>query len=141
MRGPRFEDLGIIAGGGSLPLEIARSVCARGGRVHIVMIDGEADEALRNFPHTVLNWAELGRAIRSLKRAGIKDMVMVGRMSRPSLRTAKPDFGFIRSLPKIMRALKAGGDDAVLRGVVGLFETRGLQRAERRGRGAGAARR
>lgn len=126
MRGPRFEDLGIIAGGGSLPLEIARSVCARGGRVHIVMIDGEADEALRNFPHTVLNWAELGRAVRSLKRAGIKDMVMVGRMSRPSLRTAKPDFGFIRSLPRIMRALKAGGDDAVLRGVVSLFETRGL---------------
>ena len=126
MRGPRFEDLGIIAGGGSLPLEIARSVTGRGGRVHIVMIDGEADEALRNFPHTVLNWAELGRAVRSLKRAGIKDMVMVGRMSRPSLRTAKPDFGFIRSLPKIMRALKAGGDDAVLRGVVNLFETRGL---------------
>lgn len=118
--------LGIIAGGGSLPIEIARSVTGRGGRVHVLMIEGEADEALRTFPHDTVNWAKLGRAIRILKRNNIDDLIMVGRMSRPSFRTARPDFGFIRSLPRIMRALKAGGDDAVLRGVVQLFETRGL---------------
>jgi DUF1009 family protein len=116
--------VGIIAGGGSLPVEIARSVTGRGGSVYIAMIDGEADEALRSFPHTVLNWAELGRAVRVFKRAGVKDMIMVGRMSRPSFKTAKPDFGFLFSLPKIMKALRAGGDDAVLRGVVRLFEAR-----------------
>ncbi|MEQ1717882.1 MAG: UDP-2,3-diacylglucosamine diphosphatase LpxI [Hyphomicrobium sp.] len=116
--------LGIIAGGGSLPAEIARSVTGRGGSVHIAMIEGEADDALRTFPHTVLNWAELGRAVRVFKRAGVKDMIMVGRMSRPSFKTAKPDFGFLFSLPKIIKALRAGGDDAVLRGVVRLFEAR-----------------
>ena len=76
--------VGIIAGGGSLPVEIARSVTGRGGSVYIAMIEGEADEALRTFPHTSLNWAELGRAVRVFKRAGVKDMIMVGRMSRPS---------------------------------------------------------
>lgn len=126
MKGPQATDLGIIAGGGSLPIEIARSVTGRGGRVHVVMIDGEADEGLRNFSHTVVNWAELGRAVRSVKQAGVSDLVMVGRMSRPSLRTARPDLGFLRSLPNILRALRAGGDDAVLRGVVKLLETRGL---------------
>ncbi|MGE0053654.1 MAG: LpxI family protein [Hyphomicrobium sp.] len=119
--------LGIVAGGGSLPLEIARSVTTRGGTVYVVMIEGEADDALRNFPHTILNWAELGHAVRAIKRAGMRDMVMVGRMSRPSFLTAKPDFGFLFSLPRIVSALRAGGDDAVLRGVVGLFESRKLR--------------
>lgn len=119
--------LGMIAGGGVLPVEVARSMTARGGSVHVVMIEGEADDALRNFPHTILNWAELGHAVRAIKRAGMRDMVMLGRMSRPSFLTAKPDFGFLFSLPRILKALRSGGDDAVLRGVVGLFESRKLR--------------
>ncbi len=121
------DRIGIIAGGGSLPLEIARSVAGRGGYVHVVMIEGEADSALRTFPHEILNWAELGRAARSFKRAGLTDIIMVGRMSRPSFKTARPDFGFLASLPQVMKALRAGGDDAVLRGVVGLLESRRLR--------------
>lgn len=120
------SNLGMIAGGGNLPLEIARSVTARGGSVHVVMIDGEADAGLRSYPHTTLNWAQLGRAVRALKRAGVKDMILVGRMARPSLKTAKFDFGFMRSLPSILSAMRAGGDDAALRGVINLFEARGL---------------
>ncbi len=37
-----MDRIGILAGGGQLPLMIAESVAARGGRVHIVGIDGEA---------------------------------------------------------------------------------------------------
>lgn len=122
----RIARCGMIAGGGSLPVEIARNLTARGAKIHVVMIEGEADDALRAFPHTILNWAELGRAVGALKRAGMTDMIMVGRMSRPSFRTARPDFGFLFSLPRILKALRAGGDDAVLRGVVRLFESRGL---------------
>jgi DUF1009 family protein len=121
------DRIGIIAGGGSLPLEVARSVSGRGGYVHVVMIEGEADDALQAFPHEILNWAELGRAARSFKRAGISDVIMVGRMARPSFKTARPDFGFLASLPKVLKALRAGGDDAVLRGVVGLLEARRLR--------------
>lgn len=120
------RNLGMIAGGGTLPLEIARSITTRGGNVYAVMIEGEADEALSAYPHTKLNWAELGHAVKALKTAGMRDLVMVGRMSRPSFWTAKPDFGFLFSLPRIVRALRAGGDDAVLRGVVRLLEARGM---------------
>jgi DUF1009 family protein len=123
---PAIRHLGMIAGGGTLPLEIARSITARGGNVFAVMIEDEADDALSAFPHTKLNWAELGHAVKALKSAGMSDLVMVGRMSRPSFWTAKPDFGFLFSLPRILRALRAGGDDAVLRGVVRLLEARGL---------------
>ena len=123
----RAENIGILAGGGSLPLEIARSVTARGGVVHILIIDGEADNtALASFPHTRLSWSELGGAIKALRRAGMRDIVCVGKMARPSLRTAKPDLGFILAFPAILRALSAGGDDALLRGILALFTRRGF---------------
>ncbi|MEQ1669852.1 MAG: UDP-2,3-diacylglucosamine diphosphatase LpxI [Hyphomicrobium sp.] len=119
--------IGIVAGGGSLPVEIARSVEARGGFVHAVMIEGQAQGALRTFSHTDASWAEVGKAIKSFKRAGIKDIVLVGRMVRPRFKTAKPDFGFLRSLPAVLRIFRAGGDDAVLRAVIEMFERRGLK--------------
>lgn len=131
MNGPMKLDenlrVGIIAGGGSLPLEIARSVSARGGFVHVVLIEGQAQGALRSFAHTDASWAEVGKAIKAFKRADIKDIVMVGRMVRPRFKTARPDFGFLRSLPSILRIFRAGGDDAVLRAVIAMFEGRGLK--------------
>ncbi len=121
------QPVGIIAGGGSLPVEVARSVTGQGGVVHVVMVEGEASDQLRAFPHTIVNWAELGHAIKAFKKAQVQRLVFVGKMARPSFLTAKPDFGFGFAFPKITRALRAGGDDAVLRGVVGLFEARGLK--------------
>lgn len=119
--------IGIVAGGGSLPLEIARSVEGRGGFVHVVMIEGQAQGALRSFSHIDASWAEVGKAIKSFKRAGVKDIVLVGRMVRPRFKTAKPDFGFLRALPAVLRIFRAGGDDAVLRAVIEMFERRGLK--------------
>jgi DUF1009 family protein len=131
MTGPIRQDerlrVGMIAGGGSLPLEIARSVSARGGFVHVVLIEGQAQGALRSFAHTDASWVGVGKAIKAFKRAGIIDIVMVGRMVRPRFKTARPDFGFLRSLPSIIRIFRAGGDDAVLRAVISMFERRGLK--------------
>lgn len=121
------EPVGIIAGGGSLPVEVARSITGRGGLAHIIMVEGEASDQLRAFPHNVVNWAELGHAIKAVKRSGATSIVVVGKMARPSFLTAKPDFGFGLAFGKIWKALRAGGDDAVLRGVMGLFESRGLK--------------
>ena len=42
--------VGIVAGGGSLPREIAEHVKASGGAVHIVSILGEGDRDLSDFP-------------------------------------------------------------------------------------------
>lgn len=119
--------VGIVAGGGNLPLEIARSVQGRGGFVHVVMIEGQAQSTLRSFPHTDASWAEIGKTVKAFKRAGVTDIVLVGRMVRPRIKTAKPDFGFLRSLPSVYRIFRAGGDDAVLRAVISMFESRGLK--------------
>ncbi|SFV33545.1 lipid-A-disaccharide synthase [Hyphomicrobium facile] len=119
--------IGIIAGAGSLPLEVAQSVTRRGGEVHIVMVEGAADPALSAFPHTVVNWAQPGRAMAAFRRAGISDALLLGGYRRPSFLTARPDLAFLRLAPAVVKLLKAGGDDAVLRGVLAQFEALGLR--------------
>jgi lipid-A-disaccharide synthase len=120
------QRIGILAGAGSLPLQAAEIVTRRGGSVHVVMVDGLADAALTAYPHTIVNWAQLGRALAAFKAAGVRDVVMLGATGRPSFANARPDWGFISALPAVLRLLKAGGDDAVLRGLIGLFDRHGF---------------
>ena len=118
--------LGILAGGGGLPREIAESAAARGLPVSIVAIDGEADANFGSHKVTVVNWGQIGAMLRALKQERVTDLVIVGRVHRPELGRLKPDLGFFRYLPKIMKIVAAGGDDSVLRRVVRFFEEQGL---------------
>ncbi|KAB2917051.1 MAG: DUF1009 domain-containing protein [Hyphomicrobiaceae bacterium] len=120
-----MSTIGILAGGGRLPLMIAESVTARGGRVHIVAIDGEADRAIDRFPHTWVNWGQIGRMVAALRKAGCRQIVIAGGVKRPDLRKVRPDIGFFASLPRLVGFL-AGGDDSVLTRVVRFFEQKGF---------------
>jgi UDP-2,3-diacylglucosamine hydrolase len=117
--------IGILAGGGRLPLMIAESVAARGQSVHIVAIEGEADPAVAGFPHTWVNWGEIGRMVDTLRGQG-DELVIAGAVRRPDLWRIRPDAGFFRSVPQIV-LLMAGGDDSVLTRVVRFFEKKGLR--------------
>ena len=116
--------IGILAGGGRLPLMIAESVVARGEGVHIVAIEGEADPDIARFPHTWVNWGQIGRMVATL-RAKADRLVIAGGVKRPDLWGIRPDAGFFLSLPQIV-SLLAGGDDSVLTRVVRFFEAKGL---------------
>jgi len=118
--------IGILAGGGRLPLMIAESATARGARVHIVGIEGAADPAIARFPHTWVGWGQIGRMVRTLEREGGRQMVIAGAATRPDLRRIRPDAGFFRNLPFIVRLL-TGGDDSVLKSVVCFFEGHGFE--------------
>jgi DUF1009 family protein len=118
--------IGILAGGGRLPLMIAESVAARGEAVHIVAIQGEADPEIARFPHTWVNWGQIGRMVATLRREGADALVIAGAVKRPDLWRIRPDAGFFRSLPQIV-SLLAGGDDSVLTRVVRFFEAKGLE--------------
>jgi UDP-2,3-diacylglucosamine hydrolase len=124
--GASMTRIGILAGGGRLPLMIAESVAARGGAVHIVGIEGEADPAIARFPHTWVNWGQIGRMVATLQDEGGRELVIAGAVTRPDLWRIRPDAGFIKSLPQILRLL-AGGDDSVLKRVVRFFEANGLE--------------
>lgn len=118
--------LGILAGGGSVPDEIAAAAQARGWPVHVVAIDGEADGAFPGIDVTRVNWGQIGGMLRAFRAAGSTHLLIIGRVNRPDMTRLKPDFGLVRAIPTILRIMSSGGDDGVLRGVVRFFEQHGL---------------
>ena len=124
--GTGVQRLGILAGGGNLPREVAEHAKESGYEVHVVAIDGEADADFSAFPVTRVNWGAIGKIVSSFKSRNISDLVIVGSVTRPDLKQIKPDLGFFRYLPRIFRIVTAGGDDNVLRRVIGFFESHGF---------------
>src|SRR5262245_49687671 len=121
-----IDRIGILAGGGKLPLTIAESVVERGGAVHIVGIEGEADADIARFPHTWVNWGQVGRMLATLRGEGGNRLVIAGGVRRPDLWKVRPDAGLFLSFPQILGML-AGGDDSVLSRVVRFFEAKGFE--------------
>lgn len=120
--------VGILAGGGDLPREIADSLVARGVKPVVVAIDGEADGSFAGMAVTRLGWGKVGRMLATFRNAGARDIVIVGKVRRPDLKTFRPDAGFLLGLPEIVRLIAGGGgDDRVLRGIIGFFERRGFR--------------
>lgn len=126
--------IGVLAGGGSLPREIAESIVARGGTVQIVALRGEADADFAPFPHLYIAWGQIGRMMAAFRDAGCSDLVIIGRVRRPDLFRVRLDLGALLALPAIVGIVRSGGDDHLLRRVARFFETRGLRLI-----GAGAA--
>jgi len=108
--------LGIIAGGGAAPAQVARSCRAQGRPFFIFCLEGQADQALADEGDHV--WLSLGAAgkLRDVSKAqGVEEIVLIGRVRRPSLTELKPDFLGIKLLARM--GLGALGDDGVLRAV------------------------
>lgn len=120
--------VGIVAGAGSLPREIAAHVMARGDLVHIVSIAGEGDDTdLEPFPLTRVGWAQIGRLLRALRNASVSELVIVGAVRRPDVASLRPDFGVITNIPAVLRILRTGGDDSILSRIVRFFESKGFK--------------
>ncbi len=119
--------IGILAGGGVLPREIADSIAERGIPLHIVALEGEADADFGPYPVTRVNWGEIGRTVEAFKETACTHLVIIGSVKRPDLATIKPDMGFVRALGTVAALVMAGGDDSVLRGVIRFFERHGLR--------------
>jgi DUF1009 family protein len=117
--------IGILAGGSMLPIQVAQSIAARGGAVHIVGLVGEAEKAIESFPHTWVKWGEVGGILKAFEVAGCRSLVIIGAVNRPDLANIRLDFGAIRNLPLLL-SLKVGGDDSILSTIVRFFESKGL---------------
>jgi DUF1009 family protein len=119
--------LGIIAGGGDLPIAIARAANADGRPVFMVALAGMASPAdVAAFPHAFASLGELGKAIRLLKEAGCSEVTFAGKVARPEFSKLKLDARGALALPKVMAAA-IKGDDALLRSLVTIFEKEGMR--------------
>lgn len=118
--------LAIIAGGGDLPRMLIESCRASGREIFVIALRGQADMAIGdNVPHAWLRLGAAGKALDILRREGVEEVVMAGRVARPSLSSLRPDWRTMRFLMRIGR--KGLGDDGILRAIVREFEEEGIR--------------
>lgn len=119
--------LGLVAGGGAVPLQVAAAARASGRDVFAVVIEGWADPAdYAHLPHLAIRLGAVGEAIEALRARGIRQLVMCGTARRPSFLSIRPDAGMARLLVKIGRAAWQG-DDGLLKAVVRVLEGEGFE--------------
>jgi DUF1009 family protein len=119
--------LGVIAGGGSLPLRVVQAAAALGRPVHIVVLEGQGDPATyAGLSHVTLRWGLAAQMLSWLKQHGVKEVVLAGSVARPSLLSLRPDAASMKLLGRIGRAA-FNGDDSILRAVMKVLAEEGFE--------------
>lgn len=119
------DRLGILAGGGALPREIIEAVEAEGRQAVLVGFAGQTDEETYSVAplHLRTKLGQIGEMIEFLRREQVRDLVMAGKIHRPSLGELKLDWVGLKYVAKL--GLSSFGDDGVMRRLIQLFENDG----------------
>jgi DUF1009 family protein len=118
--------LGILAGGGPFPGQVAAAAGAAGRPVFIVGFEDFADPAVIGaYPHAYARLGAAGRILSLLREHDVRDLVLVGPVKRPSLLDLRPDFEGTKILARIGRAAWSG-DDGLLAALVRVLAEEGF---------------
>lgn len=118
--------LGLVAGGGGLPRQVA-DACVNSGRpFFVVRLKGFADPVMSDYPGIDVGLGEFGKAFKALKAEGCLAVCFAGAVNRPDFTKLKPDLRGMVALPALMAAARRG-DDAILRQVLWEFEREGFE--------------
>ncbi len=96
--------LGLVAGYGSFPLELAASLQSRGVEVHTVAAREETFPEIERYSTSIcwLHVGQLGGMIRAFKVAGVDAIVFAGKVRKLHLfRNFRPDLTAIKTLARI----------------------------------------
>jgi hypothetical protein len=109
-----WKKLGIIAGGGGLPLALAQHCAASSRPYYVAQIEHFADADFSGHPGGVHNIGAIKARIDALKDAGCDAIVFAGYVTRPDFAKLQLDEMAVAILPAVMAAAREG-DDALLR--------------------------
>lgn len=99
-----IDSLGIIAGNGVYPLELARNARAAGVvRVHVAAFENETRPDLAALVDSIawLRVGQLGKLIAFFKKCGVKEAIMAGQIAPRNLFDLRPDFRTLLLLGRI----------------------------------------
>ena len=120
-----IKKLGILAGGGDLPRMLVDSCLSQDIEPYVLAFEGEAEDTLvEGVSH---NWTRMGAAaknIKLLKHNNIEHVVFCGSVTRPSLKSLRPDWRAIKFFTKV--GLKSLGDNSLLTSVRDELEKEGF---------------
>lgn len=122
-----LQKLGIIAGGGELPLRIAEA-CHRSGQPYLIVA---ADEFAAPIPAHLngerVPLSKLGRGFAALRRQACRDVVFAGKYERPGERVRfRPDLTGLWFIARNYGAFRRG-DDPLHRIMAREFERAGFR--------------
>jgi DUF1009 family protein len=125
---PSSEVLGLIAGRGSLPLEVARSARGRGRPVAAIGFHGQTDPKLAEEAEiTWLYPGEVGAALAALRGSGVSEAVLAGKVPKAGLyadpAALQPDAEALA----LLSSLRDRRDDSILAALANWLEERGIR--------------
>ena len=121
-----WRKLGLIAGGGDLPIVLAEHCAATGRDYFVARIAPFAGAALESHPGITQNLGAMGARMRALKEAGVDAVVLIGQVPRPDLSQLELDERALALIPNFLAAASEG-DDALLRVLLEEHEREGFK--------------
>lgn len=123
---PHWRKLGIIAGGGDLPVALAEHLAQTGADYFVARIAPFADAALDAHPGVTLGLGAMGARMDALRGAGCDAIVLLGQVTRQDLSSLELDAGGLAMAPALVAAAPQG-DDALLRAILNEHEKAGFK--------------
>ncbi len=120
-----MNKIGLIAGYGHFPLELADALQKQGKEVHIVAAREETSPEIETLAASIcwLHVGQIGGMIKALKRAGVEQVVMAGKVRKLHLfRNFRPDLTAMKGLMR----MKDRRDDSILNTIADLLAESGL---------------
>lgn len=121
-----WRRLGLIAGGGDLPVVLAEHCAATGRDYFVARIAPFASAALEDHPGVTQNLGAMGARLQALKDAGVDAVVLIGQVPRPDLSQIELDERAHALIPDFLAAAREG-DDALLRVLLKEHEREGFK--------------
>jgi len=118
-----MKRLAIIAGKGQLPIDVATAAAADGFDVLILAIKGQADADFTAYQTMPIRLGAIGETRAIMVQHKTEKLVMVGKVSWPSMAALRPDFDGVKLLGEMMTK----GDDNALRHVAAFFAKKGIE--------------
>ncbi len=121
-----WRKLGIIAGGGELPVLLAEHCQGEGRDYFVARIGGLADASLDAHPGATHALGAMGARMLALRAADCDAIVMLGKVARQDPRTLDLDGEGMAMVPALLAAAPLG-DDALLRTLMAEHERAGFR--------------
>ena len=121
--------LGLIAGQGSFPLEVARTARQRGLRVACIALRDQARPEIADAVESI-TWiypGEVGAGLTAFRAAGVRDVVMAGKVTKSELFQNPDALRLDASATGLMNDLADRKDDTILGKLADFLETLGLR--------------
>ncbi len=123
-----MKSIGLLAGVGRLPVEVAKVARGMGMNVYAVgLVDGVAEDlAKAATDYKAINVAQLGSIIDYLKENGVAEVVMIGKVTKELLFSGEHAMPDARMLA-LLASLKDRSDDTMMLAFVGELAKEGIK--------------